>query len=148
MDSEIHALRKKKKISQFSLLSKSAVTIFSQWLTHIQSVAVPIWTKKPRRASILASVYLTIVSIGSSSPPLQWQLKISIRLHNKRWVICFLARLSLSCKISGRFRYYGWPLSKKLFQTPRYYKLSNDLVLSHPVRSDQRNNSPRTSLLL
>ena len=35
-----------------------------------------------------------------------------IRLHNKCWVLCFLARLSLSCKISS-FLLHGWPLSKQ-----------------------------------
>ena len=88
-------------------------------LTHIQSVSAPTMTRyvllyelrTPYSAPILASVYLTVIS--TSSFPLQsWLLKLSIRMNNKRWVLCFLARLSLSCKFSDRFL-HGRPLSKQ-----------------------------------
>ena len=59
----------------------------------------------------LASVYLTVIPTGSSSS-LQWLMKSPIRLNNKCWLLCFLARLSLSCKISGRFP-HAWPLSEQ-----------------------------------
>ena len=92
----------------------------------------------PSPASV--TVYLTVISTGitiSSSSLRQWLMKSPIRLHSKCWVLCFLAQLSLSCKISDRFL-HSWSLSKKaLFQTPRCYMLSNDLVLSQPVRSEQ-----------
>ena len=39
-------------------------------------------------------------------------MKTPIRLYNKWWLLCFLARLSLSCKISSRFL-HGWLLNKQ-----------------------------------
>ena len=42
-----------------------------------------------------------------------WLMTTPIRLHNKCWVLCSLARLSLSCKVSDPFL-HGWPLSKEL----------------------------------
>ena len=64
--------------------------------------------------SILASVQFTVISTpaGLSSSPLQWLMTTPIRLHNKCWVLCSLAQLSLSCKVSDLFL-HGWPLSKE-----------------------------------
>ena len=58
------------------------------------------------------SVYLTLIPPKGSSSPLQWLLTPPFRLYNKYSVVCFLARLLLSCKISDRFL-HGWPLSKQ-----------------------------------
>ena len=60
-------------------------------------------------ASISASLY---IPTGSLSSLPQWLMNPSFRLNDKHWLLCFLARLSLSCKISGRFL-HGWPLSKQ-----------------------------------
>ena len=43
---------------------------------------------------------------------LQWLMISKLRLNNIYWLVCFLARLSPSCKISGRLL-HGWPLSKQ-----------------------------------
>ena len=107
------------RIHKFTIKTSFQLTItISAWheLVHLTIYLFPYIDQVPQ-----LPFWVTPVSLlperhldpgGSSSSPLQWPMKTPIWQHNICWAICFLAQLSLSCKISSRFL-YCWLLSKQ-----------------------------------
>ena len=108
------------RIRKFNKISFQLTITISAWhaseLVHLTIYLFPYIDQVPQ-----LPFWVTPISLlperhldpgGSSSSPLQWPMKTPIRLNNKCWVLCFLARLSLSCKIPGRIL-HGWLSSKQ-----------------------------------